>query len=95
MAATTTNGIEPPPKLYLLLVPHSFLGMSGDHCLRPFVMLETLMISLTRNKKLFSLIDLVQRARKDSKLPDATHPQGATEYTKVLLKDRQQWIRRV
>ena len=49
-------------------------------------MLYTLMISLTRNKKLSYLTVSTEGQKRFSKLPDATYLQGATEYTKALLK---------
>ena len=43
------------------------------------------MISLTRNKELLNCLG-TEGQKRFSKLPDATYPQGATEYTKALFK---------
>ena len=87
MAAATTNGIEPPPK---------FLPAAGPPPIpwnewRP--LFETYCDAIDfddfadKKQKAILLNCLGTEGQKRfSKLPDATYPQGATEYTRALIK---------
>ena len=100
MAAATTNGIEPPPKFLPATGPPPIPWNKRESTPVPPIpwnewrpLFETYCDAIDfddfadKKQKAILLNCLGTEGQKRfSKLPDATYPQGATEYTKALLK---------
>ena len=88
MAATaTTNGIEPPPKFLPAAGPPPIPWNEWRPLFETYCDAIDLDDFSDKKQKAILLNCLGTEGQKRyCKLPDATYPQGATEYTKAVLK---------
>ena len=84
-AAATTNGIEPPPKSLPAAGPPPIPWNEWQPLFQTYC--DAIDFDDFADKKQKVIYCLGSEGQKRfSKLPDATYSQGATEYTKALLK---------
>ena len=91
-AATTTNGIEPPPKFLPAAGPPPIPLNEWQPLFKTYYDAIDFDDFANKKQKAILLNCLSTESQKRfSTLPDATYPQGATEYMKALLKLEKQY----